>query len=192
VRTNCPLPEPSFIGEVVDVAGVAICFRDIRVQNSPASLPTKDKCFVAPGNSFSRFHAPAFFHASIMTTQKTWWAPVWRGLVVDLHGKHYRCMKNAIWLFLHLVLHADRRSGRLKRKCKTIAEEMGVPEKTIQRWLKALKDNGYIETRNTGRCLEIGIKLWKNIDGKPRLAAQVGQRWNTSSDRGEESDAHRN
>jgi hypothetical protein len=110
-----------------------------------------------------------------MGTNKTWWAPVWRGLVVEPEGKHCRQMKNAVWLFLHLVLHADRRNGRLKRKCRTIAEEMGMPEKTIQRWLRTLKNNGYIETKNTGRCLEIGIKLWKNTGGKPRLATQVGQ-----------------
>lgn len=116
---------------------------------------------------------------------------MWRGLVVDSEGKHYRRLKNAVWLFLHLVLHADRRSGRLKRKCKTIAEEMGVPEKTIQRWMKTLKDAGYIDTRNTGRCLEIGIKLWKSIDGNPRLPVQVGQRWGTRSDKREESEGHR-
>jgi biotin operon repressor len=101
-------------------------------------------------------------------------------------------MKKAVWLFLHLVLHADRRSGRLKRKYKTIAEEMGLPEKTIQRWMKTLKDNGYIETRNTGRCLEIGIKLWKSFDGNSKLSMHVGQRWAIRADSREESQADRN
>lgn len=127
-----------------------------------------------------------------MATNKTWWAPLWRGLVVDPEAKHYRRMKNAVWLFLHLVLHAERRSGRLKRKCKTIANETGVSEKTIQRWLKTLKDGGYIETKNTGRCLEIGINLWKNTGGDPILPTQVGQSWPSRLDRGEDSHEHLN
>ena len=112
-----------------------------------------------------------------MTTNKTWWAPVWRGLVVDPEGKHHRRIKNAVWLFLYLILHADRRTGKLKRKLKTTASEMGIPQKTIQRWLKTLKDQGYIETKNTGRCLEIVINLWKNTQENPRLKDQSGRMW---------------
>src|SRR5713226_3502721 len=100
-----------------------------------------------------------------MSTQTNWWAPVWRGLVVDPGGKHCRRMKNAVWLFLYLVLHADRRTGRLKRKCRTIAEEMGLPEATIRKWLATLRKYEYVETKNTGRCLEIVVKKWKTLDG---------------------------
>src|SRR2546426_496089 len=112
-----------------------------------------------------------------MNNNKTWWAPVWRGLVVDPEGKHCRRMKNAVWLYLYLILHADRKSGKLKRKLKTTAADMGMSQKTIQRWLKILRENNYIKTKNTGRCLEIGIKLWKNTEGNPRLPTQVGQTW---------------
>jgi hypothetical protein len=35
-----------------------------------------------------------------------------------------------------------------------------------------LKDNGYVEPKNTGRCLEIGIKLWKNTTWNQKLAFQ--------------------
>jgi DNA-binding HxlR family transcriptional regulator len=153
---------------------------------------TKDEVFATRGNSFSRSDVSAFCHAQIMTTQKSWWAPVWRGLVVDPEGKHCRKMKNAVWLFLHLILHADRRSGQLRRKCKTVAEEMGVPEKTIQRWLKTLKANGYIETKNTGRCLEIGIKLWKNTGRSSKVSLQHGQAWPARVDRREDSRGYRN
>src|SRR5713226_8843407 len=115
-----------------------------------------------------------------MATDKNWWAPVWRGLVVDPGGKHCRQMKNAIWLFLHLVLHADRRSGRLKRKCRTIAEETGLPEATIRKWLAILKKHGYAETRSNGRCLEIVIRQWKTF---PRYAEMDGQNDKTSAAR---------
>jgi hypothetical protein len=127
-----------------------------------------------------------------MTTQKSWWAPVWRGLVVDPEGKHCRQMRNAVWLFLHLIIHADRRTGRLKRKCKTIAKEMGVPQKTIQRWLKTLKDGDYIETKNTGRCLEIGIKLWKSLPQSSNLINQNPRDWRRRPDERGESGGYRN
>jgi hypothetical protein len=107
-----------------------------------------------------------------MTINKTWWAPVWRGLVVDPEGKHCRRIKNAVWLFLHLVLHADRRSGRLKRKCKTVAEEMGLPEATIRKWLTTLKKNGYVETQSNGRCIEIVINKWKSLADFPSRSGQ--------------------
>lgn len=94
---------------------------------------------------------------------KNWWAPVWKGLVADQEAKHYRGMKNALWLFLYLVLHADRRSGKLKRKCRTISQDMGINSKTIHRWLKVLRDKKYVKTRNTGRCLEIEISKWRPL-----------------------------
>jgi hypothetical protein len=122
-----------------------------------------------------------------MTTQKSWWAPIWRGLVVDADGKHCRRMKNAIWLYLHFVLHADRRTGRLKRKCGTIAVEMGMPEATIRKWLDILRHHEYIETRNTGRCLEIAINRWRTF---PQLAdsnAQEDQVENTRLFKSEQS-----
>ena len=127
-----------------------------------------------------------------MAIEKTWWAPVWRGLVVDPEAKHCRRVKNAIWLYLYLILHANRQNGKLKRKLKTTARDMGISQKTIQRWLKTLKDNDYIETKNTGRCLEIGIKLWKNAAWNPKLPVQVGQRWPSRVDRREDSHPSRN
>lgn len=84
---------------------------------------------------------------------------------MDAEGKHYRRVKNAIRLSLHLVLHADQGTGCLKRKYKTLAEEMGLAEGTIRKWLTTLKKHGYIEARSNGRCLEIVIKRWKTLGG---------------------------
>ena len=94
---------------------------------------------------------------------KTWWAPIWRDLVVDAQGKHYRQMKNGVWLMLYLILHADRRTGSLRRKIKTIANDMAISEKTLRKWLKILRAHGYVGTRSTGRCTEIVINKWKTI-----------------------------
>jgi len=96
-----------------------------------------------------------------MDNQKQWWAPILKGLVVDQEAKHYHKMKNAIWLFLYLVLNADR--GRvLVRKLKTISSETGIKRDTIARWLNILRKHGYIATQNTGRGLLIQIKQWEN------------------------------
>ncbi len=100
---------------------------------------------------------------SILKSQRDWWAPVWRGLVADPEGKHYRRMKNSLWLFLYLLLHADRRSGHLLRKVKTICLDTGLPRDTVLRWMSILKNWGYICTENTGRCLSIVIKKWKTL-----------------------------
>src|SRR5713226_1118467 len=112
-----------------------------------------------------------------MTTNKTWWAPVWRGLVVDAEAKHCRRMKNAVWLFLHFVVHANRGTGTLKRKCRTIAEEMGLPEATIRKWLSTLKKHGYIDARNNGRCLEIVINKWKSFPHSSSGSSQSAKSW---------------
>lgn len=94
--------------------------------------------------------------------QKQWWAPVWTGLVMDSEAKHYRRMKNALWLFLYIVLNANRKSGFLVRKIKTISSDTGINQNTILRWLNILRKQGYITTQNTGRGLLIQIKEWEN------------------------------
>jgi DNA-binding transcriptional MocR family regulator len=107
--------------------------------------------------------------------QKDWWAPVWRGLVLDPEAKHYMRMKNAIWLFLYLLLGAERRSGVLLRKIKTISLNTGIKERTIREWLGILRDQGYIETRNRGHCLSMVIKKWKTFSGRQESANQIGK-----------------
>jgi len=91
-----------------------------------------------------------------------WWAPVWKGLVLDPQGRHYRAIGNAVWLLLYFFLCADRRSGTLKRKLSTISCAMGVKVRTIRLWLGSLRQGGYIEARTNGRCLVIAIHKWKS------------------------------
>jgi hypothetical protein len=98
-------------------------------------------------------------------TQKQWWAPVWKGLVMDTEAKHYRTMKNAVWLYLYLLLNANRKTGLLFRKIETISNGLGVTRDTAFRWLKVLRSGGYIETVNTGRSLTIQVTRWKALAG---------------------------
>jgi len=93
--------------------------------------------------------------------QKQWWTPVWKGLVLDPDAKHYRRMKNAVWLYVYLLLNADRKNGCLLRKTDTIARDTGIKKDTVMRWLSVLRTGGYIATTSNGRSLSVQILRWK-------------------------------
>lgn len=99
-----------------------------------------------------------------MQNQKQWWAPVRNGLVMDHNARHYRRMRNAVWLYLYLLLNADRKTGTLSRKLRTISGDMGISKNMIMRWLNILRTEGYIATKSTGRCLVIKIAKWRSAE----------------------------
>lgn len=113
-----------------------------------------------------------------MNTPKRWWAPVWTGLVMDPAGTHCHRMKNAVWLWLYCILNANRGTGLLIRKLDTIALDTGMPRRTVTRWIATLRDNGYIDTRTTGRYLVIRVRQWKSLNA-PNEASLVRQGWHT-------------
>jgi hypothetical protein len=94
---------------------------------------------------------------------RSWWAPIWRGLVVEGTAKHYRAMRSAIWLYFYLIVHADRRTGTLYRRIDTIAHDMGVNRATVRRWMSQLASRGYVSRASTGRALQITIERWKRL-----------------------------
>jgi len=108
-------------------------------------------------------------------TLKQWWAPVWKGLVMDAEAKHYRTMKNAVWLYLYLLLNANRKTGILMRKMKTVANDMGITRDTVLRWLNVLRSSGYIETVNTGRSLTIQVTRWRALPGVGKTQLQKSE-----------------
>lgn len=95
--------------------------------------------------------------------KKKWWAPLWSGLLVEPTAKHYKAMGSAVWLFLYLLTYANRTTGKLFRKRSTIANDLGLSLRTINRWLQTLKQKGYIETQHSERSLVISITKWKPI-----------------------------
>jgi DNA-binding MarR family transcriptional regulator len=97
---------------------------------------------------------------------------LWRGLIVDKTAKHYKAIRSAVWLFMYLLLHADRKSGVLSRKIETIAKDMQVDRRTVQYWLTRLRTAGYITVRNSGRSLEIRIQKWKPLRIRDRKHAR--------------------
>jgi DNA-binding transcriptional ArsR family regulator len=106
---------------------------------------------------------------SSSASTKSWWAPLWRGLVADSTAKHYRSMKSAVWLFLYFVMHADRKTGRLIRRYDTIVRETGFAKRTIRHWLAILKRHGYVAVERSGNSLAIVIQVqnWKPLPPKP-------------------------
>jgi hypothetical protein len=92
-----------------------------------------------------------------------WWGHVWRGLLTEQTAKHYKAMGKAVWLYLYLIVHANRKTGILFRQTKTIAWDMGISLRTIQNWLTILRKHNYILTESTGRSLVITITKWKPI-----------------------------
>jgi DNA-binding transcriptional ArsR family regulator len=97
-------------------------------------------------------------------SKANWWTPVWRGLVVEPTAKHYKAMGSAVWLYLYLLVFANRSTGKLFRRISTIAADIGLSTRTISRWLSILKAGKYIEVRQTGRSLQISITKWKPIN----------------------------
>src|SRR5207253_4179194 len=103
---------------------------------------------------------------------KSWWAPLWRGLVTDSTAKHYRSMKSAVWLFLYFVMHADRKTGKLIRRYDTMVKETGFAKRTTRHWLSLLKQHGYVEVESSGSSLAVAIRVlkWKPLAPKPKTS----------------------
>ena len=99
-----------------------------------------------------------------------WWGYVWRGLVVSGSARHYKAMGRAVWLFLYLIIHANRKTGTLYRRINTISRDIGMSPRTVQIWLKTLRDNGYVVTERTGRSLIIHITKWRPISKRNKDA----------------------
>lgn len=97
------------------------------------------------------------------TPKSKWWTPLWSGLLVEPTAKHYKAMGSAIWLFLYLLTYANRTTGKLFRRRSTIASDLGLSLRTINRWLATLRQKGYVETKQSERSLIISITKWKPI-----------------------------
>jgi hypothetical protein len=95
---------------------------------------------------------------------KSWWAPLWRGLIDDPQGKHCKQMDGAIWLYLHLLLHANRKTGKTIRRYQAISQEIGCPQATIRRWLRILNKYHYVAMqRHSSGAMLIEIQKWKPL-----------------------------
>ena len=62
-----------------------------------------------------------------------WWTPLSSGLLVEPTAKHYKAIGSAIWLFLYFLTYANRTTGKLFRKRSTIAHDLGLSLRTIDK-----------------------------------------------------------
>lgn len=92
-----------------------------------------------------------------------WWSPLRRGLVFEPNARHYSQMKQAVWLYLYMLVNADARQGTLFRKLSTIAKDTGIPTRTIRRWLGMLKRHQYILAEYNGSFWQIAVTKWRPI-----------------------------
>lgn len=92
---------------------------------------------------------------------KGWWTPIWKGLATDIDGKHRKAMRISLWTYLYLLTYANRKTGIVSRKQETIAKDMGLPLRTIQRHLKRLSSQKYITLLKPQTYSQIRIEKWK-------------------------------
>lgn len=97
---------------------------------------------------------------------KNWWIHVWQGLAADKQAKHQKAMRQAVWLYLYLLAAANWKTGIVHRRLSTIISDTGFHQRSVSRWLKLLREKGYIETSPIGRALHVSITKWKPITRK--------------------------
>lgn len=97
---------------------------------------------------------------------KKYFVAVWRGLMRDATAKHYKQMGQAIWLFLNLLMAADKQGYIKAISYKRLNINSGIPVVNLKRYMATLRRHKYVSTRSTGRYLTIQISNWKTIREK--------------------------
>src|SRR5579863_3252799 len=87
---------------------------------------------------------------------------------------HYGRMGSAIWLYGWLVLRQTHQSGQVgwvlggaPVSYREIEEETGFLRKTLERWMRTLRTQGYIETEGSQRGVIIRITKAKKFTRTP-------------------------
>lgn len=88
-------------------------------------------------------------------------APLRRGLVADPEARHVRRMRQAVWLYLYLLLAAHPDSGKRLLAPALIAREMGLGEETVRSWLGHLRAHGYVTLERQGDLVRVTVNRWR-------------------------------
>ena len=102
----------------------------------------------------------------------SWWTSLWRGLIADPEAKHRKAMGSAVWMYLYLLVYANRKTGIVRRPQIAMHIDTGYPIRTIQSQLFKQKKQGYITTEHSGRYLKITILKWKSFHDPNRIVTQ--------------------
>lgn len=104
-----------------------------------------------------------------------------RGVLFE--ARHYERMGSAIWLFGWLVLRQTHQSGSVgwvlggaPVSYREIEEETGFNCRTLERWMKTLRQQGYIETDAVPGGLVIRIAKAKKFPQPGRRFAEGARR----------------
>lgn len=95
--------------------------------------------------------------------QTNHWGPVLRGLIIDPQAKHFLRMKQAIWLYLYLIVAANQKTGKLISSLSAISSENGIREETLQSWLGHLKKHGYVVIEKQGDLILFRLTKWSMV-----------------------------
>jgi hypothetical protein len=103
-----------------------------------------------------------------------------RGVLFE--ARHYSRMGAAVWLYGWLVLRQTHQSGSLgwvlggkPVSYREIEEETGFNPRTLERWMRTLRDQGYVETEALGGGVVIRItkaKKFQQFSQGARKAAE--------------------
>lgn len=101
-----------------------------------------------------------------------------RGVLFE--ARHYQKMGAAVWLYGWLVLRQTHQSGEIgwvlggaPISYREIEGETGFPRRTLERWMHALRRNGYIETTAASSGVVVRIMKAKKFAQPPRNAAEA-------------------
>lgn len=84
-----------------------------------------------------------------------------RGLIVDEQARHFRAMRQSVWLYLYLLLGVNPTTGTRLFFPADIAKQMGLKEDTIRSWLGRLRKAGYVRVERQGDYLRVEITRWQ-------------------------------
>jgi hypothetical protein len=79
-----------------------------------------------------------------------------------------RAIGEAIWLYLHLLLHVGH-DGRLCRKSERIAADLSIREAEVETWLARLVEAGLVIILSPSPFLVIKLPLWSGSSGNQAL-----------------------
>lgn len=108
----------------------------------------------------------------ILSKNEKLFGPLFREIVADPQARHYRRMRNAIWLYLYLLIHANPKTGKITTCVSDIAESMGQSEATIGSWLGHLRKWHYVSLEKRKQSLNLKINQWKVIIDVPQRVTQ--------------------
>jgi hypothetical protein len=105
-----------------------------------------------------------------------------RGVLFEAH--HCELMGSAIWLYGWLVLRQTHQAdeigwvlGGTAINYREIEEETGFNRRTLERWMRTLREHGYVVTEATGRGIIVRItKAKKFAQNRPLFHRQSSQR----------------